>query len=25
MLSLLKFDQGTIELFGQPVNPNNKK
>lgn len=25
MLSLLKFDQGTIELFGQPVNPNNNK
>lgn len=23
MLSLLKFDQGTIELFGEPVNPNN--
>ncbi|MBF0754368.1 ABC transporter ATP-binding protein [Jeotgalicoccus nanhaiensis] len=25
MLSLLKFDQGTIELFGEPVNPNNNK
>lgn len=25
MLSLLKFDQGTIELFGQSVNPNNNK
>lgn len=23
MLSLLKFDQGDIELFGEPVNPNN--
>ena len=25
MLSVLKFDQGTIELFGEPVNPNNNK
>lgn len=25
MLSLLKFDQGSIELFGEPVNPNNNK
>lgn len=25
MLSLLKFDQGTIEIFGEPVNPNNNK
>lgn len=25
MLSLLKFDQGIIELFGEPVNPNNNK
>ena len=25
MLSLLKFDQGTIELFGEPVDPNNNK
>lgn len=25
MLSLLKFDQGTIELFNEPVNPNNNK
>lgn len=23
MLSLLKFDQGDVELFGEPVNPNN--
>lgn len=25
MLSLLKFDQGTIEIFGESVNPNNNK
>jgi ABC-2 type transport system ATP-binding protein len=25
MLSLLTFDQGTITLFGEPVNPNNNK
>ncbi|CAD2081608.1 ABC transporter ATP-binding protein [Jeotgalicoccus coquinae] len=25
MLSLLKFDQGTIELFGDTVSPNNNK
>ena len=25
MLSLLKFDQGSIELFGELVNPNNNK
>lgn len=25
MLSLLKFDQGTINIFGEPVNPNNNK
>lgn len=25
MLSLLTFDQGTIDIFGEPVNPNNNK
>lgn len=25
MLSLLTFDQGSIDIFGKPVNPNNNK
>src|SRR5699024_12534711 len=25
MLSPLKFDQSTINIFGEPVNPNNNK